>query len=165
MSDSRYNLIIILLLSLLILLGLYEIIKLEKLNEDLIEKINDLLPKESGACNNDSRYSTKEFLNAEEVGVDDANTWIGDYRKAHEDDVSIYKTTGFHISKKALDSIFSRNLRANSVTFNLINQGDSALGLVVAGVRSDSSDIQFNATLNSSIFRVNSMCPLDCCFY
>lgn len=139
--------------------------KLDKINQDLIEEINNLLPKESGACYNDDRYTSKELLNAEEVGVDDANGWIDDYRKVHADDVNIYKTTGFHISKKALDSIFSRNLRANSITLNLINQGDSTLGLIVAGVRSDSSEIRFNSTLNSSIFRIHSMCPIDCCFY
>lgn len=165
MNDSKNNLIIF-LLALLILLGLYELYKLERINDkELLEEIRDLLPKDSGACNNDERYSKEELLNAEEVGVDDANNWIGAYREAHRGETSIYKTTGFHISKKAIDSIFSRNLRANSITFNLINQGDTSLGLIVAGVRSDSSDIRFNTTLNSSVFRVNSMCPVDCCFY
>jgi len=114
-------------------------------------------------CDDTDRYSPKELsYGGEEVTSDWAKDRIYAYRSAHERDPSIYKTTGFMMSKKVFDKIFDEK-RFNTLSLDLVENENNILTLVVKGTMTDSTLITTGT--KSGIFINQSMCPADCSQY
>jgi hypothetical protein len=109
----------------------------------------------------DTEYSLVEQpLGGKEISKTDADKLIMDYRKLHDPEIdkTIYKTTGWLFSKKALDNIFE-NKDLNTLNIDLV-QHDDSLKIIFQGRHSDKTEIE--TKVGNSIFIVQTMCPSDC---
>lgn len=132
-----------------------ESVSIEKSKED------EQPPKEKGPCecDADSRYISPEADGGgHDIKNDDAKILISDYRTAHSTDATIYQTTGFHISYKALEDIFA-NCENNSLAIDLVKM-DGRLNVILSGYRTDKT--QITTPNGSHIYTCDRICPLDC---
>ncbi len=114
-------------------------------------------------CNDTDRYGEKED-DLGGLGVTDewAYNHVSAYRTEHARDESIYKTTGFMFSKKALDKIFDATT-VNTLTIDLIENDKNELAIVIKGVTTNNTNINTNES--STVFLDQTMCPNDCADY
>ncbi len=173
----------ILLIALLFSLGInvYELIILKRCcsscqdmkstSENSTNSSNELLdpnllkPKH---CDDDGRYVDPGTLKkgGHEIDSASANVMIENYRTAHLNDPTMYKTTGFSFSKQVFDKIFDhKNSKLNTVRFDLISYNDS-LFLIAKGVSTNYFEITQEVNLISGgVFLSKSLCPFDCKLY
>ncbi len=119
--------------------------------------------KEFPHCDDTNRYADKEQkYGGQEVSADWATDRVNAYREAHRGDVSIYKTTGFMMSKKVFDKIFDER-KNNTLCMDLVENESNILSLVVKGTYTDSTEITPGPA--SGIYINQSMCPADCSKY
>jgi len=116
--------------------------------------------KSSSGIENYVRMNGENNTGGKEIPTNEAYELITNYRSIHnpESDKSIYKTTGWHINKKAIENILS-NKNLNSLAFDLVEQ-NGTLKLIIQGSENNLSDIETGA--GTSIFMVQSFCPSDC---
>ena len=112
----------------------------------------------SGYCDNSRRYPSDGKTGAVEVDSAFARTLVNAYRGKHVGDRTIYKTTGFQITKQVLDNIFE-NTDLNAITFDLV-ESEGALNIVIKGIRSQNCNV--NILKNNSIFMTKILCPTEC---
>jgi hypothetical protein len=116
--------------------------------------------KEYPHCDDTNRYSMKaSTFGGLEISKDWATRKINAYREDHVADRTIYQTTGFMVSKKALDKIFD-SPGFNTLCIDLVQNDDNILSLIVKGTITDSTEIK--SDVSSGIFINQSMCPTDC---
>jgi hypothetical protein len=111
-------------------------------------------------CDDTGRYPDKEsFYGGVAVSESWAQEHVDTYREAHSRDETIYKTTGFMLSKKVFDIIFDEPTK-NTLTVDIVENDSHELSIVVRGVTTDSTAIDRGS--GSSIFLNQTMCPNDC---
>ena len=111
-----------------------------------------------GYCDNSKRYPSTGKIGAVEVDSVVAKTLVLAYRTKHSTDRTVYKTTGFQITKQVLDNIFE-DTDLNTITIDLV-ESEGALKIVIKGIRSQNCNV--NILKNNSIFMTSSFCPTEC---
>lgn len=118
-------------------------------------------PESKGPCEcaPDNRYmSAEEDGGGHDIKQVDAKGLVEAYREAHKDDETMYKTTGFHISYKALEDIFT-NCENNTLAIDLVEIGGE-LRVVLSGYQTAKTKI--TTPYGSHIYTCDRICPLDC---
>jgi hypothetical protein len=116
-------------------------------------------------CDNGGRYDNEnENKGGQELSYEEALAQVNDYYSKHKDRNDEYKTTGFILSKKAFDKIFSDDKElVNSVRLDLILIKDE-LHIVAKGIVRKNTGLNYvdPAKEPSRIYINQSMCPADC---
>ena len=127
---------------------------------NIYEMTKDLCP---AYCNDEGRYPDREqAFGGAEVEESWAKNHILRFREEHVGDLTYYKTTGFMLSKKAIDNIFNQPL-LNTLCLDLIVDDHDVLSLIAKGTVTDSTMI--DCSIKDGIFINQSMCPNDCSQY
>ncbi len=109
-------------------------------------------------CDDSSRYTDEVAGGGIEIAFADIKAMVLAYKNAHKNDSTVYKTTGFVLSKKVCDELF-KNSTANSLTLDLIEQ-DGQLNLAVKATHNAKSGIDTKS--GSRIFISQTFCPSEC---
>jgi hypothetical protein len=114
-------------------------------------------------CDDTGRYPGKEsYYGGVEVSDSWAEEHVDGYRESHSRDETIYKTTGFMFSKKAIDIIFDEATK-NTLSIDLVENDSHELAIVVKGITTDSTAVGRGD--GSGIFLNQTLCPNDCSQY
>jgi hypothetical protein len=114
------------------------------------------------ACDDSRRYESGREGGGIGLKRDDALTAIQRFRERNPE-----MTTGFHISKKALDSLFTTNMDANGIWIDLVNPSEitelnskDLLGVIVTAKNNPHFELKFLSGADAFI-SVNK-CPTMC---
>jgi hypothetical protein len=120
-------------------------------------------PPCSDVCIEKDRYSTAEKDGGgREIDLATATSLVNEYRRARAGDPAPYSTTGFMLSKKVFDNIFSE-CSLNSVFMDLVVESGGKLAIVLRGAKTENTAVTTGAS--SGIYINQSMCPIDCLAY
>jgi hypothetical protein len=109
-------------------------------------------------CDNNDRYKNEVAGGGKEVDVSWLEPLVTSYRNAHKDDKTPYKTTGFILSKRVFDELFTDG-NVNALSLNLIDN-DGQLNLAVKAINTTKTQIEKKD--NTGVYILQSFCPDDC---
>ena len=109
-------------------------------------------------CDNDERYKTEVAGGGKQVDVAWLETQVTAYRDAHKDDTTPYKTTGFILSKRVFDELFTDG-KLNAISLSLI-EDKGQLNLGIKAITTTKTKLDKDA--NTNVYIIQSFCPDDC---
>lgn len=110
-------------------------------------------------CDDSRRYSSETAGGGADMALTEMSALVQEYKTARAENKDEFKTTGFLISKRVCDDLFS-NPTTNALTLDLFVK-DGQLNLAIRGTHTTKSGIE-KKSASADGYVVRTFCPDDC---